>query len=111
MHQWFSLSQNDINVNRDDVDRNFAVHLWQIEHTINIVLNHSILNKIYFNVSNANNLLTIYTQNLRLRIKLFKRPLFKTVNSMTWLQIAQYNASDARAVKRKNSLLSNINDL
>ena len=42
-----------MNVNRDDVDRNFAVRVWRIEHTLNIVLNHSILNKICFNVSNA----------------------------------------------------------
>ena len=32
-------------VNRDNVDRNFAVHVWQVEHTLNIVLNYSISNK------------------------------------------------------------------
>ena len=37
MHQWFWVSRNDVNVNRDDVDRNFAVHAWQVEHTLNIV--------------------------------------------------------------------------
>ena len=44
---------NDVNVNRDDVNSNFVVHVWQVEHTLNIVLNHSIMNKICFNVSNA----------------------------------------------------------
>ena len=34
--------------------------------------------------------LTIYTRNWRLRLKLFKQPLFKTVYCITWLQIAQY---------------------
>ena len=42
-----------VNVNRDDVDRNFAMHVWQVEHTLNIVLNYLISNKICFNVSNA----------------------------------------------------------
>ena len=37
MHQWFWVSRNDVNVNRDDVDRNFAVHVWQVEPTLNIV--------------------------------------------------------------------------
>ena len=37
MHQWFWVSRNDVNVNRDDVDRNFAEHVWQVEHTLNIV--------------------------------------------------------------------------
>ena len=53
MHQWFRVSRNDVNVNRDDVDRDFAVHFWQVELTLNIILNHSISKKICFNVSNA----------------------------------------------------------
>ena len=47
MYQWFWVSQNDVNVNRDDVDQNFAVHVWQVEHTLNIVLNHSISKKTF----------------------------------------------------------------
>ena len=46
MHKCFLVSRNDVNVNRDNVDRNFAVHVWQVEHTLNIFLNHSISNKI-----------------------------------------------------------------
>ena len=53
MHQWFLVSRTDVNVNRDDVYGNFAVRVWQVEHTLNIVLNHSISNKICFNVNNA----------------------------------------------------------
>ena len=53
MHQWFWLSRTDVNVNRDDVYGNFAVRVWQVEHTLNIVLNHSISNKICLNVSDA----------------------------------------------------------
>ena len=53
MYQWFWVSRNDVNVHREDVDRNFAVHVWRVEHTLNIVLKHSISNKICFNVSNA----------------------------------------------------------
>ena len=49
----FEYSRNDVNVNRDDVDRNIAVHVWHVEHTLNIVLNHSISNKICFNLRNA----------------------------------------------------------
>ena len=47
------VSSNDVNFNRDDVNSNFVAHVWQVEHTLNIVLNHSISNKICFNVSNA----------------------------------------------------------
>ena len=53
IHQWFWVFRNDVNFNRDDVDRNFAMRVWQVEHTLNIVLNYSISNKICFNVSNA----------------------------------------------------------
>ena len=53
MHQWFRVSRNYVNVNRDDVDQKFAVHVWGVEHTLNIALNYSISNKICFNVSNA----------------------------------------------------------
>ena len=35
MHKWFWVY--DVNVNWDDVDRNFAVHFWQVEYTLNIV--------------------------------------------------------------------------
>ena len=42
-----------MNVNRDDVYGNVAVRVWQVEHTLNIILNHSISNTICFNVSNV----------------------------------------------------------
>ena len=53
MHQWFRVSRTDVYVNRDDLYGNFAVLVRQVEHTLNIVLNHSISNKICFNISNA----------------------------------------------------------
>ena len=56
MHQWFWVSRTDVNVrDRDDVYKNFAVRVWHLheEHTLNILLNYSISNKICFNVSNA----------------------------------------------------------
>ena len=28
---------NDVNVNRDDDDRNFAAYVWQVDHILNIV--------------------------------------------------------------------------
>ena len=28
IHQWFWASLNDVNVRRDDIDRNFIVHVW-----------------------------------------------------------------------------------
>ena len=56
-----------VNVGRDGVDRNFIVHVWWVEHTLKIVLNHSISKKNCFTVSNAH-LLTIYARNWRFRL-------------------------------------------
>ena len=45
---------NDVNVRRDDVDRNFIVHVWRAENAIKIVLIHSISKKICFYVLPSN---------------------------------------------------------
>ena len=70
----FEVSWNVVNVSRDDVDRKFTVHVWRVENTRKIVLNHSTSKKMCIYVSNAplkmpdsNNMLTIYTRNWRFR--------------------------------------------
>ena len=66
------LSCNDVNVLRDDIDRNFTVHVWRAENSLKIVSKHPKSRKICYNVSNVHlkmgcHLLTIYTQNWHFR--------------------------------------------
>ena len=74
MHEWFRVSWNDVNVNRDDVVRKFTVHVWRVEQIRNNVLNYSILKKILLLrkqcafENDSSNLLTIYTRNWRFRL-------------------------------------------
>ena len=53
MHQWFLVSWNDVNVRRDDIDRNLIVHVWSAGNALKIVLKHPKSKKICFNVNNA----------------------------------------------------------
>ena len=47
-----SISWNDVSVSRDN-NQNFTVHVWQVEHTLITVLNHSISMKNCFYASMA----------------------------------------------------------
>ena len=38
MHQWFWAFWNDVKVSQDDVDQNFTVHVWRVEHIFKFVL-------------------------------------------------------------------------
>ena len=44
-------SWNDVNTRREDIDRNFIVHVWRAENCLQIVL--KVPKKIYNNDSNA----------------------------------------------------------
>ena len=45
------MSSND--ARRENVDRNFIVHVFRVENSLKSVLNHTVSKYIYFNVSNA----------------------------------------------------------
>ena len=53
MHQCFLVYWDDVNIRRDDIDRNFIVHVWRAVDALTIVLKHPKSKKICLNVSNA----------------------------------------------------------